>query len=58
MTSGRFEPAIPVIELLQIYVVDGTATGIDNVTYRGGTVSPLTSTILLNRIIKSEITDV
>jgi len=56
MTSARFEAAIPVIDLLHIYALDGTATGIDNVTYRGGTVSSQTSTILSNRIINSEIT--
>jgi hypothetical protein len=58
MTSARFEPAIPVIELLQIYALVGTATGIGNITYRRGIASPQTSTILSNRIINSEITDV
>jgi hypothetical protein len=55
MASTRFEPAIPVIELLQIYALDCTTTGICNVTNRGETVSPQTSTILSNRIINSEI---
>jgi len=42
MITARFELAIPVIEMLQIYALDGTATGIDIVTYRGGNVSPQT----------------
>jgi hypothetical protein len=58
LTSARFEPAIPVIDLLQIYAVDDTVTVTDNVTYRGGTVAPQTSTVLSKRIINSEITDV
>ena len=46
MTSARFEPGTPEIELPQIYALDGTATGIGNVTCRGRTVSPHTLTVL------------
>jgi len=58
MTSARFAPAFPITDFLHIYALDGTATGIGNVTYKGGTVSSQNSTILSNRIINSEVTDV